>query len=216
MKLQGLLDQPLQLSSISATKVYNSTKGNDVWAFVLLDYVADKSPTTPEPPTTLSKPVQQLLDIYQDVFTDPQTLPPQRSYGHAIHLLPGSILISSKPYHYSPLHKTEIEKQVTQLLQAGLISHSHSPFASPVLVKKKDGSWRFCVDYRKLNEITIKNRFPMPIIKEILNELSGAKVFTKLDLRSRYHHITRLQLMSRKLLLKHIKVITNSRLCPSS
>jgi len=77
---------------------------------------------------------------------------------------------------YSPLHKTEIERQVKELLQAGLIDHSSSPFASPV-------------DYRKLNAVTVKNKFPMPVIKEILEELAGAKFFTKLDMRSGYHQV---------------------------
>ena len=76
---------------------------------------------------------------------------------HAIPLLPDVVPINSRPYHYSPQHKTEIEKQVKELLDNGLICHSHSPFAKPVLlVKKKDGSWRLCVDYRKLNNMTIK------------------------------------------------------------
>ena len=76
------------------------------------------------------------------------------------------------------------------MLQAGLIAHNHSPFASLVLlVKKKDGSWLFCVDYRKLNDITIKNRFPMPIIEEILDELARTKLFTKLDMRLGYHQV---------------------------
>ena len=130
------------------------------------------------------------MALYKDIFTDPQCLPPRRAYDHAISLLPGSTPINAKPYHYSPLYKTEIENQVQQLLQAGLITQSHSPFASPVLlVKKKDGTWRFCVDYRKLNDMTIKNRFPMPIIEEILDELTGAKVFTKLDMKAGYHQI---------------------------
>ena len=104
--------------------------------------------------------------------------------------MPDVVPINSRPCHYSPQHKIEIENQVKQLLDHGLITHSHSPFASLVLlVKKKDGSWRFCIDYRKLNSITIKNKFPMPIIEEILDELQGSKVFTKLDMRSGYHQV---------------------------
>jgi hypothetical protein len=97
--------------------------------------------------------------------------------------------VNSRPYRYSPHHKTEIEKQVSELLVAGSIVPSVSPFASPVLlVQKKDGSWRFCVDYRKLNDMTIKNRFPMPLVEEILDELAGTKFFTSLDMTSGYHH----------------------------
>jgi hypothetical protein len=94
-------------------------------------------------------------------------------------LVPGAMPINARPYHYSPQLKTEIEEQVKELLQAGLITHSHSPFSSLVLlVKNKDGTWHFCVDYKKLNDITIKNRFPLSIIEEILEELHGAKYFT--------------------------------------
>lgn len=99
-------------------------------------------------------------------------------HDHTIPLKPDAIPVNTRPYRYSPLHKDEIEKQVKELLFYGFITHSSSPFASPVLlVQKKDGSWIFCVDYRKLNELSIKNKFPMPIIDEILDELAGTKFF---------------------------------------
>ena len=132
--------------------------------------------------TEIPPAVQSLLDSYSDLFAIPTVLPPQRVHDHAIPLHPTAVPVNARPYKYSPTHKSEIEKQVKDLLAAGLITHSSSPFASPVLlVQKKDGSWRFCVDYRILNDLTIKNSFPMPVIEEILDELFGAKYFTKLD-----------------------------------
>lgn len=150
--------------------------------------VVEVLPDTHDP--SIPAAVQQVLLEFQDVFEDPKVLPPSRIHDHHIPLLPNAAPVNSRPYRYSPLHKDEIEKQVKELLQAGLIVHSSSPFASPVLlVQKKDGSWRFCVDYRKLNAITVKNRFPMPVIDEILDELAGTQYFTKLDMRSGYHQV---------------------------
>jgi hypothetical protein len=95
-----------------------------------------------------------------------------------------------RPYRYTPQQKDEIEKQVQEMLDTGVIQHSSSPFAYPILlVKKKDGEWRLCVDYRKLNAYTVKNKYPMPIFEEITHELGGATIFTKLDHQSGYHQI---------------------------
>ncbi|KAF5817053.1 putative nucleotidyltransferase, Ribonuclease H [Helianthus annuus] len=134
--------------------------------------------------------IQALLDGYADVFQNPTSLPPDRSCNHRIHLIDESVTINKKAYRYPMGQKDVIEKMVQEMLDMGIIRHSVSPFASPVvLVKKKDGSWRLCVDYRKLNDHTIKNRFPIPLIEELLEELGGSEIYSKLDLRSGYHQI---------------------------
>jgi hypothetical protein len=109
---------------------------------------------------------------------------------HHIPLIASATLVNVKPYRYSPAQKDEIEHQLKEMLKNGIIQPSVSPFASPVLlVRKKDGSWRFCVDYRRLNALTVKNKYPMPVVEELLDELHGSCWFTKLDLRSGYHQI---------------------------
>ena len=143
-------------------------------------------PATEPPPLAL----HPLLTKFHHLFQEPTQLPPARLISHHIHLTPGAKPVTVKPYRYPHSQKTELEKQVQTMLDSGLIRLSHSPFSSPVLlVKKKDGSWRCCIDYRALNSITIKHSFPMPTIDELLDELGAASCFSKLDLRQGFHQI---------------------------
>jgi hypothetical protein len=134
--------------------------------------------------------LERLLDAYTDVFAAPSDLPPARPCDHRIHLKASTQPVAVWPYRYQQLQKDELERQCDTLLQHGLIRASTSPFSAPVLlVKKADATWRFCVDYRALNTATVKDKFPIPVVEELLDELHGAKFFTKLDLRTGYHQV---------------------------
>jgi hypothetical protein len=128
---------------------------------------------------------------YPDVFPDdlPRT-PPDRDIEFIIELQPGTTPISKRPYRMPPNELAELKIQLQDLLDKGFIRPSASPWGCPILfVKKKDNSLRLCVDYRPLNTVTIKNKYPLPRIDILFDQLAGAKVFSKIDLRSSYHQI---------------------------
>jgi len=132
----------------------------------------------------------QLLHNYITIFATPTTLPPSRSHNHVIPLMKDAKPVKVRPYRYPHSQKQQIQTMVQEMLAAGIIAPNTSPFSSPIiLVKKKDGTWRFCTDYRALNAITIKDSFPIPTIDELLDELYGSHYFSKIDLRSGYHQI---------------------------
>ncbi|PNX92586.1 Ty3/gypsy retrotransposon protein, partial [Trifolium pratense] len=139
---------------------------------------------------TLPPEILHLLQQYPTVFNTPHGLPPSRQHDHCIPLLPNTPPINVKPYRYPHSQKEAMTAIIHDMLQEGIIVPSNSPYSSPVLlVRKKDGTWRFCVDYRALNAVTVRDRFPIPTIDELLDELGSASVFTKIDLRSGYHQI---------------------------
>jgi hypothetical protein len=115
-------------------------------------------------------------------------LPPARSFDHAIDLLPGTTPPFGKCYVHSAKEGVALLEWIKEQMEKGFIRMLTSPAASPVLfVPKKDGSSRLCIDYRRLNDITVKDRTPLPLISETLDRLKGAKIYTKLDLRGAYN-----------------------------
>jgi hypothetical protein len=131
--------------------------------------------------------LKAIISTHQVVFSTPQGLPPSHGvHDHSIPLVPGSLPPNVRPYHHPFSPKNEIEKIVQELLQAGGI-HLYSSLV--VMVLKKEGNWRMFPDFRSLNNLTIKDKFPIHVIDDILDYMSGAQYFTKLDLCSDYHQI---------------------------
>ena len=128
---------------------------------------------------------------FQDVFPEELPgLPPNREVEFGIDLLPGTAPVSIAPYRMAPKELVELKAQIQELLDRGFIRPSVSPWGAPVLfVKKKDGTMRMCIDYRQLNKLTIKNKYPLPRIDDLFDQLKGASVFSKIDLRSGYHQL---------------------------
>jgi len=128
---------------------------------------------------------------YPDVFPEELPgMPPDRDIEFIIDLIPGIGPIAKRPYRMATDELKELKEQLQELQEKGYIRPSSSPWGSPVLlVRKKDGSLRMCIDYRSLNEVTIKNKYPLPKIDDIFDQLQGAKYFSKIDLRSGYYQL---------------------------
>ena len=136
--------------------------------------------------------ITKLLNSFPEVFPEnlPSGLPPPRRFDHRITLVPGARPHTQSPYRLSAVEKEELFKVVNELLDSGYIRASKSPWGAPVLfARKKDGTYRFCVDYRMLNKQTIRNMFPIPSTEELMDRTHGSQVFSKLDLRSAYHQV---------------------------
>ena len=132
----------------------------------------------------------QVVCEYVDIFPNElPRLPPQRVVDFGIELHPGTSLISMTPHRMAPVELQELRVQLQELLDKGFIRPSTSPWGAPVLfAKKKDETLRLCIDYRWLNRVTIKNRYPLPRIDDLFDQLRGALVYSKIELFTGYHH----------------------------
>ncbi|GJT88390.1 putative reverse transcriptase domain-containing protein [Tanacetum coccineum] len=132
-----------------------------------------------------------IVQDFPEVFPeDLPGLPPTRQVEFQIDLVPGAAPVARAPYRLAPSEMKELSEQLQELSDKGFIRPSSSPWGAPVLfVKKKDGSFRMCIDYRELNKLTVKNRYPLPRIDDLFDQLQGSSVYSKIDLRSGYHQL---------------------------
>ena len=131
--------------------------------------------------------MRDFLDVFPD---DLLGFPPEREIDFPIDLVPGIAAISLPTYRMAPSELKELKTQLQELVNRGFIRPSISPWGAPMLfVKKKDGTWRLCIDYRQLNKVTIRNKNPLPRVDDLMDQLQGVKVFSKIDLRSGYYQL---------------------------
>ena len=167
---------------ISCIKAHRLISKGCLYHIVRVNDVESKVPPIESIPV-----VNEFLDVFPE---DLPGVPPEREIDLGIDLLPDTQPISIPPYRMAPAELKELKEQLKDLLEKGFIRPSHSPWGAPVLfVKKKDGSLRMCIDYRQLNRVTVKNRYPLPRIDDLFDQLHGASHFSKIDLRSGYHQV---------------------------
>eukprot|EP00253_Pinus_taeda_P022178 PITA_22178 len=182
-EMQGI-QRPVQIRPITTTQLAKCIrKGCQMYA-IQVGFVdsKDKAATLDNIPI-----IREFADVFPEEIPG---LPPKINIDFTIELIPGATPVSRAPYRMSVPELTELKMQLQELLDKNYIRPSVSPWGAPILfVKKKDGTLRMCIDYRQLNKLTIKNKYPLPRIDELFDQVKGATVFSKIDLRSGYHQI---------------------------
>ncbi|GKC65543.1 putative reverse transcriptase domain-containing protein, partial [Tanacetum coccineum] len=196
---------PVELGSFDAIIGMDCNRGNEAHLHIISytktqEYMLKGCPVFLENVTTKEtedkSEKKRLEDVsivrdFPDVFPeDLLGLPPTRQVEFQINLIPGAALVARAPYRLAPSEMKELSEQLKEISDKGFIRPSSSPWGAPVLfVKKKDGSFRMCIDYRELNNLTVKNRYPLPRIDDLFDQLQGSSVYSKIDLRSCYHQL---------------------------
>ncbi|GJR31972.1 putative reverse transcriptase domain-containing protein [Tanacetum coccineum] len=175
-------------SPLKSVKLISAMKARTLISHGCQGFLASVMDTSLESPNIENlSVVREFADVFPDELPG---LPPAREIEFGIELILGAEPISKAPYRMAPIELKELKEQLQEMLENGFIRPSVSPWGAPVLfVKKKDGSMRLCIDYRELNRITIRNRYPLPRIDDLFDQLQGAKYFSKIDLRSGYHQL---------------------------
>ncbi|GJW17301.1 transposon ty3-G gag-pol polyprotein [Tanacetum coccineum] len=175
-------------SPLKSVKLISAMKARTLISYGCQGFLASVMDISLESPNIENlSVVREFADVFPDELPG---LPPAREIEFGIELIPGAEPISKAPYRMAPVELKELKEQLQEMLENGFIRPSVPPWGAPVLfVKKKDGSMRLCINYRELNRITIRNRYPLPRIDDLFDQLQGAKYISKIDLRSGYHQL---------------------------
>jgi hypothetical protein len=186
---------PSVISLISAKQCWKVISQNDNFLFLLIRSqsernIAATSKASAANLSTQQKQVDKVVEEYSNIFSSPTGLPFNYQVKHPIDLTLVALLPNGLVYHRSLLENKEIKRWIQELLHKGHVCPNSLPCGSPiVLVQKKDGTWPLYINYRALNKITIRNRYLIPRIDDLLDQLTGAKYFSKIDLKSSYHQV---------------------------
>ncbi|KAJ9556252.1 LOW QUALITY PROTEIN: hypothetical protein OSB04_010866 [Centaurea solstitialis] len=171
-----------KVCSVAKARSYVLRGGTSYLVYLISDQGESKKKTVRDVPVVCEFP-----DVFPE---DLPGIPPERQVEFRIDLIPGAAPVAKTPYRLAPPEMQELSNQLEELLEKGFIRPSSSPWGAPILfVKKKDGTLRMCIDYRELNKLTVKNRYPLPRIDDLFDQLQGAAWFSKIDLRSGYHQL---------------------------